>query len=197
MKTTNTDNSWQVIYICLFCEDIWSPSTETEDCDLVTDPSFFGGQLLTLSALRVLCGLRMRNHSARVEQWYAGSEEEYVLDLSRLYYVGPGLLVWTLLTWDASEMCGEQCGHHREGQKECQAISEPQKCQRSAKCWGPEAWHGMYGIKEKGVNNVPFSCPASWGSTQLHSYTQRWVFSWGREGSPGCLGTYRKLKTWA
>lgn len=126
-----------------FWKYIWRFCAAVQDCDLATDPYSFCEQVVTVFiAFWVPCGLRIRNHWAG--QWIFGSGEGYEPGLSHLYYAGAGQLAWTVLSWDASEMCGEQSGHHRERQKECQAISEPPKCQQSAECRGPEAWHGTY-----------------------------------------------------
>lgn len=105
--------------------------------------AFVGEQLLSSSTFWAL-GIRMRNHRIRVGQWILSLGERYVSDFSHLYYAGPGRLAWALLTWNAGEMCGEQSGYHKGGQKECHAISEPQTCQQSAECWDPETWHGTY-----------------------------------------------------
>lgn len=186
----------QIVFCLPLCGDIWKLYADIQDWH-GHRPIFLCGRVVTIFIVFWgLWGLRMRRLWDRAWQRILGLGGCYASGLSHLYYAGPGPLTWTLLSWDAGEMCGEQSGRHREGQKECQAVSEPQKCQQSAECRRLEAWNGMCLGSGKRSRQHAFVLPCL-----VSFYIQLIVAHRGGsfpEGgrSSGCLDISWKLKTW-
>lgn len=179
----SVDNSFdKSFYICPLCGELEALCWNSRQC-LGHRSIFFCGRVVILFV--TFWGLRTRSLWTRARQWILGSGEEYASGLSHLYHAGPGPLAWTLLSRDAGEMCCEQSWRHRERQKECQAVSEPQKCQQSAECGGPETWHGTYLGSGKRSRQHAFSLPylVSWGVSN-HFFLSAYLLhtELGREG---------------